>query len=158
MKKYLFLAMVALLSSCACGGEKTNTEGTPDDDEVLGNPEKVAFVEDFYEKYFNALGDRESLSNLMNGLVSENGLNVIKNTLGESQDALINIFKPASLDSIADRASLKVEVSQESNDDDLLYDVSITDGQGQPTTIVLAVAGDNGNFVIDSIANPDYIQ
>jgi hypothetical protein len=158
MKKYFLIALVGLLASCACGGEKPKTDDGSDDDVVLGNPEKVAFVEDFYEKYFNALGDHEMLSNLMADLVSENGINVIKNTVGESQDAFVNIFKPAGLDSISDRSKLKVNVSQESENDDLLYDVAITDEQGKSTTIVLSVVGDNGSFRIDSISNPDFNQ
>ena len=156
MKKYLVIALVGLLSSCACGGEKPNPSDGGDDDEVLGNPEKVTFVEDFYEKYFNALGDREMLSNLMTEKVSEDGMSVIRNSVGESQDAFINIFKPAGLDTISDRSKLSVDVKQVSPDDDLLYDVTITDEQGRSNTIVLSVVGDNGSFHIDSISNPDY--
>lgn len=156
MKKYLLIALAGLLASCACGGEKPAPSDGGDDDEVLGNPEKVTFVEDFYEKYFNALGDREMLSNLMTEKVSENGMVVIKNSVGDSQDAIINIFKPAGLDTISDRSKLSVDVSQESQDDDFLYDVTITDEQGQSSTIVLSVVGENGSFHIDSISNPDY--
>ena len=150
------IALAGLLASCACGGEKVNTPEGGDEDEVLGNPEKVVFVENFYEKYFNALGDREMLSNLMSDKVSENGMQLIKNRVGESQDAFVNIFKPAGLDSISDRSKLSVDVRQESEDDDLLYDVEITDEHGQATTIVLSVVGENGSYHIDSISNPDF--
>ncbi len=158
MKKYLIIALSLLLYSCGCGDEKQKGEDTSDDEVVLGNTEKVAFVEDFYEKYFDALGDRESLSNLMTDLVSERGVDVIKRAVGDSQDAFINIFKPSGLDSIADRTKLQVDVNQVNPDDDMLYDVKISYGKEPGSTIVLSVAGDNGSFQIDSISNPDYNQ
>ena len=83
-------------------------------------------------------------------------MSMIRNSVGESQDAFINIFKPAGLDTISDRSKLSVDVKQVSPDDDLLYDVTITDEQGRSNTIVLSVVGDNGSFHIDSISNPDY--
>ena len=158
MKKYLIIALSLLLYSCGCGDEKQKGNDTSDDEVVLGNPEKVAFVEDFYEKYFNALGDRESLSNLMTDLVSEHGVDIIKRAVGDSQEAFINIFKPSGLDSIADRSKLTVDVNQVNPDDDMIYNVQITYGKGPAKTIVLSVTGDNGNFCIDSISNPDYNQ
>lgn len=158
MKKYLIIALSLLLYSCGCGDEKQKGEDTSDDEVVLGNPEKVAFVEDFYEKYFDALGDRESLSNLMTDLVSERGVDVIKRAVGDSQDAFINIFKPSNIDTIADRTKLQVDVNQVNPDDDMLYDVKISYDKGPGSTIVLSVAGDNGSFQIDSISNPDYNQ
>ena len=158
MKKYLIIALSLLLYSCGYGDEKQKGEDTSDDEVVLGNPEKVAFVEDFYEKYFDALGDRESLSNLMTDLVSEHGVDVIKRAVGDSQDAFINIFKPSAIDSIADRTKLQVDVDQVNPDDDMLYDVKISYGKQPGSTIVLSVAGDNGSFQIDSISNPDYNQ
>ena len=156
MSRYSIFALATVFTLASCGCDKNKPADPSDDEVVLGNPEKVAFVEDFYEKYFNALGDREMLSNLMTEKVSEDGMSMIRNSVGESQDAFINIFKPAGLDTISDRSKLSVDVKQVSPDDDLLYDVTITDEQGRSNTIVLSVVGDNGSFHIDSISNPDY--
>ena len=158
MSRYSIFALATALTLASCGCDKNKPADPTDDEVVLGNPEKVAFVEDFYEKYFDALGDRESLSNFMTDLVSEHGVEVIKNMAGEGQDAFVNVFKPVAIDTIADRSKIAVDVSQIDNNDDLLYRVVITDESGQPHTIDLAVEGDKGSFKIDSIFNSDYKQ
>lgn len=155
MRKYLIFALVALLSSCACGDDKSKVDET-DDDQVLGDPAKAAFLEDFYGKYFDALGDAESLNNLMDDIVSDKGREVIKNIVGDGQNAFVDIFKPVNLDSIADRTKVKIAVNQQNNENDMLYDVVITDEEGNNSTITLSVVGDKGNYKVDSIYNPDY--
>ena len=58
MKNFISLFLFALLTFSACGGEKNKTEDDNDDEEVVGNPAKVNFLEDFYGKYFDAIKDQ----------------------------------------------------------------------------------------------------
>ena len=156
MKKFISLFLFALLTFSACGGEKNKTEDDNDDEEVVGNPAKVNFLEDFYGKYFDAINDQESLNNLLTDVVSERGFNVIGNIMGGDSLNYSKVFRPQGLDSLESRNDITVDVQPMENTDDLLYNVSLIEKSGEAHDIVIAVAGDNDEFKIDSVANPQF--
>ena len=160
-----FASFVAVLM-LACGG-KQNVEDYSDlDFEVEGNPEKVAFIEDFYEKIYQNFNDPEALYNLVSDKLSERGDSIARAVTGEDEQNAWKILKPKALDSIPDPDLMNPVFVQLHTLDSLdnpelkdnYYDVQIEDLSQQNHTIMLYVVGTNGNFKIDSISNPDYAK
>lgn len=159
---FSFLLCAIAFAMMACGGNKNNEDFYDVEYEIEGNPEKVAFLEDFYEKYLTNLNDPDALANFVTDRITDNAAEIIKKIAGEKEDLTYKIFKPASIDSMAEDAQLEpVFVTLHDNNEegkDNLYNVQITDMNGKLHDIVVSVTGSNGEFKIDSIFNPDYCK
>ncbi len=168
MRKISFVAFASLMAVImfACGGKQNVDDYSDLDFEVDGNPEKVAFIEDFYEKFYQNFNDPEALYNLVSDKLSERGDSLARAITGEDEQNAWKILKPKSLDSIPDPELMnpvfvqRHELDSLDNpaDKDNFYDVQIEDLSQQNHTIMLYVVGTNGNFKIDSISNPDYAK
>ena len=164
MKRCFLLAMAAMISLAfiACGS-KCNNDEYDGADEVDGDPEKVAFIEDFYGKFYESLNDHESLYNLVSDALSERGDSIAKRMVGGEEKDIWKALKPNSLDSLPDVnmiepafVSLREMPDVDEKDKNSYYDVNIEDLNRNPNTLMLYVIGTNGNFKIDSISNPDF--
>ena len=165
---FVFCAFIAL-TLFACGGKK-NDEAFYDveEEEEKGNPEKIFFLEDFYEKYFENFNDPEALNNLIKDKITQRADSIIKSKIGNEEKNYWKFFKPNTLDSIPEDqlknvieqvevyASL-IDSLEGTPEEDNYYDVDIVDLKVQNHTFVMYVIGNNGEFKIDSISNPDYI-
>ena len=167
--KNLFFIVAALfvLSFLACGGKKDVEDYYETEYEVEGNPEKVAFLEDFYEKYFQNFNDPDALVNLVSDKLTPRADSIIKKLVGDNDDSMWKAFKPVVMDSIPEseltNMSNKIFVTlhedasiEDDNETNNYYDVVIEDMDVLNHTIMLYVVGSNGDFKIDSISNPDY--
>lgn len=149
--RIMSVMLVAVLASC--GGSKEKSAETFDDEDVVGNPAKIAFVEDFYEKYYTSKDDAEALGNLVENVLTDHALELVGELAGEGD--LGRVFVPASLDTITDRSQVSIEVEPQDLEDDLLYNVKISGPDGVAHSVVVAVVGSDGEFMVDSISNPD---
>ena len=152
----LSMALLLIMTFVACGGDKNKNALADDDDDVVGNPAKIAFVEDFYETYYSSKGDAESLENLVENVLTEHAVEVLDRLSGEGDWS--HVFVPAALDTITDRSQVAIDVEPQDPDNDLLYNVKITSAAGEAHTVVVAVVGNDGEFMVDSISNQDYLS
>lgn len=156
------LPVAMVLALMACGGNKNNEDYYDSEYQIEGNPEKVVFLEDFYEKYMSNLNDQDALSNFVSDLITDRTAEIVKRISEGKEDMLYKIFKPAAIDSIGEDEQLEpVFVTLHDNNEegkDNLYNVQITDLRGNLHDIAISVTGSNGEFKIDSIFNPDYCK
>lgn len=162
-RSFLFvITAIASIAFMACGG-KSNNDDYDGFDDIEGDPEKVAFIEDFYGKFYESLNDHESLYNLVSDALSERGDSIAKRMVGGEEKDIWKALKPNSLDSLPDVnmiepafVSLREMPDVDDKDKNSYYDVNIEDLNRNPNTLMLYVIGTNGNFKIDSISNPDF--
>ncbi len=159
----LILCTLFVFHLFSCGKKQEVEDYYDTEFEVEGNPEKVAFLMDFYEKYFENLSDPEALTNLVNDKITDKARNMIKRQLGDKDEDVWKFFKPISLDSIPNIEEMEdvfVSLHEEPGVDDKeslnYYDVVVEDLQHKNHTFMFYVIGYNGDFKIDSISNPDY--
>ena len=76
--------------------------------------------------------------------------------MGDDSLNYSKVFRPQGLDSLDSRNDITVDVQPMENTDDLLYNVSLIEKSGEAHDIVIAVVGDNDEFKIDSVANPQF--
>lgn len=152
----LMSALLLVISFASCGGGRDGSPASDDDEDVVGNPAKIAFVEDFYEKYYSSKGDAEALDNLVGNVLTDHALELIDSIAAAGEWS--RVFVPAALDTITDRSQVAIEVEPQDPEDDLLYNVNISGTDGETHTVVVAVVGNDGEFMVDSISNPDYTR
>lgn len=162
-RSFLFLlAILTTFAFMACGGQKNNEE-YDDWEDVEGDPEKKAFIEDFYEKFYESLNDKESLYNLVSDALSDRGDSIAKSMVGGEEKDIWKALKPNALDSLPDVEMIEpayVDYREMPDVDEIdknsYFDVTIEDLNRVNHFIMLYVTGTNGNFKIDSISNPDF--